>query len=154
MINLHCGISSNYLHIEKCFYFSKTVFCFFFSGIPRKTLIDQSIPQVFFTLKRNDSQTFKSSNCEKLSNVYVSGTTSLDKYFLFHLIIERHCFLLKFIIVLRLFSTAMFLISLKEVIRKKSILFFISTITAMLITVFQNEALLYHACQIFITFIF
>ena len=108
----------------------------------------------FFTLKRNDSQTFKSSNCEKLSNVYVSGTTSLDKYFLFHLIIERHCFLLKFIIVLRLFSTAMFLISLKEVIRKKSILFFISTITAMLITVFQNEALLYHACQIFITFIF
>ena len=65
----------------------------------------------------------KCSNCENpFSNVYVCGTNCFDKYFVFHLINELHSFLWMFIVILRFLSTTMFLCSLKQIIRKKSVL--------------------------------
>ena len=84
-------------------------------------------------LKRNDSKTFESSNLKKkkFSNVHVTATTCFDKCFLFHVIHERHSFLLNFIVTLRVlafFATY----DLKEV---RILLFYLQNNSLMLIAV-------------------
>ena len=51
-------------------------------------------------LKRNGSQTVKSTSCEKFSSsAYVTNTTCFDECFLFHVMTGRHYFLYKFIFI-------------------------------------------------------
>ena len=80
----------------------------------------------YFCLKRNDSQTFKRSRCKKKFLRCVCYWHSFDKGFLFHVITGRHTFLKKCIVTLRFFSNAMLLLSLKQVIWKKSLFYFLS----------------------------
>ena len=138
-------------------------FCLFFSGSPKKAHTDQSIQKAFLLcLEGNDSQTFKSiATAEKhFFGVYVIGTTYFNKLFLFHVTTERQCFLQKFIVTLRLFSTAMFVCCLKQVIWNKSVFYFVSQqyqyqstvqiprLQNETLTYHQNETLIYHAKDI------
>ena len=80
-----------------------------------------SITQVILLfLKRNDSQTFKSSSCKKIfSSLYVIVTICLDKCFLFHVITGRRCFYKDFLVRWGLFNRHVFVLletcNLKEV---------------------------------------
>ena len=67
---------------------------------------DSYIPK-YTTLKRNHSQTFKSSSFkkQKLFSVYVIGTTSLDACFLFHVTTGRHYFYTNLSLICDFFST-------------------------------------------------
>ena len=66
-------------------------------------------------LKRNVSQTFKSSSCRKsFQSVYIIDTTWFDECFLFHYTTGRHYSLYK------LSVTAMLHCSLKQIFWKKS----------------------------------
>ena len=73
-------------------------------------------------LKRNFSQTFKSSSCKKVfpKCAYHIDTICFNECFLFHVMIERRYFLYKFIFTQRFVETAMLLYSLKQVFWKKS----------------------------------
>ena len=61
-----------------------------------------------------------------LSSVNVIMTTCFDKCFLFHVITGRHCFFIKVYPYSEVFSASGFLCSLKQVIWKKSVLYFLS----------------------------
>ena len=91
--------------------------CLLFSRKARKTHTDQSIIQAFlFCLKRNVSQTFKSSSCKKVfPNAYIIDKTCFNEFFLVYLTTGRHYFLYKFSITRMFGAIAMLLRSFKEV---------------------------------------
>ena len=127
------------MHTEKWIYFLQTVFIR--SSLLWKVKEDSHKPRYTRSfsrcLKRIDSQNLKSSS----SSVYAIGTTCLDNDFLFHVI---------FIVILRLFSTVMFSVSVKQMFERSPyfILYFYNN-NAMLISEFQNEPLLYHEAVIY-----
>ena len=92
-LNSHFG-KSNYLQEIKFTSHKQYLFGRLFSRNANKTYTDQSTLQVFFLcIKRNDSQTFKSSSRKKLFvRVHVIDTTCYNECFLFYLITESHCF--------------------------------------------------------------
>ena len=77
-------------NILNCFFQNKLrIYLVFFSPEMQRRLIQTKVYYLsFHCLKRKDSQTFKSSNFKRTfsHNVYVNGTTSLEKCFLFHVV--------------------------------------------------------------------
>ena len=108
------------------------------------------LSQVFLLrLKRNSPQVLKSSSFKNLFfSLYVIDTTCFSEYFLFCVITGRNYFLWKFIITLRFFSNHHVVTYLKQVLLKNSIFHVIST---LLTSNFQNKAVVYYSCHIFLT---
>ena len=82
----------------------------------KRSHTDQNILQgLLLCLKRNISQTFKSSSCKTFfPSVYVIDTACSDECFLFQVIIGIRYFLYRFIVTQSFFAIAMFLCSLKK----------------------------------------
>ena len=108
------------------------------------------LSQVFLLcLKRNSSQVLKSSSFKNFFfSLYVIDTTCFCEYFLFYVITGRSYFLWKFIITLRFFSNHHVVTYLKQLLGKNSIFLVIST---RLTSNFQNKAVVYYNCHIFLT---
>ena len=83
------------LHLENKFLSHKQyLFSLLASKNVKKTSTNQSIPHVLLLcLKRIYPQTLKVASAKTLFfSVYVIGQTCYDDWFLFHVIIARHCF--------------------------------------------------------------
>ena len=89
--------TSNYFRKEKQIYFLQTVFIW--SSFLWKSEEDSHRPKyttsVFLCLKRNDSQTFKKSNCKKHFLQCVFYWNNSLRYFSFHVIAGKHGFFFK-----------------------------------------------------------
>ena len=113
--------ASHYLHIEKQVYFSKTVF--FWPYLLWKPNEESYRPSILFSshcLKRNDSQTFQSSNCKKRFIQCVCHCYTWFWCFLLHVTTEKTLFFKKVCQYTDVFSIATFLHSLKQIIWKRS----------------------------------
>ena len=87
------------------------------------------------------------------SSVYLIGTTCFNDCFLFHVITGRHYFSYKFPVRLWFFSTAILLLrSLKRDLKKVLILCYFHNNSTMLMPKFENKAVAYKICKIFLTF--
>ena len=131
-----CEISKNTLFTEYPWASASEQYLFglLFAGIPQKNsyrpryiLFNIYIyiyihEYLLVCLKRNNSQIFKSIAGAKniFSGAHVVGTTCFNKYFLFLVITRQHFFNKKLSLPLRCFSTTIFLLSLQQVIWKKS----------------------------------
>ena len=104
------------------------LFGLLFSRNAEKTHTDQSILLTFLLwLKRNASQTLKSSSCKKVFRkcVYIMDTTCFDECFYFRVIAERHYFLYKLIVTQKFGVNTMLLRSLKQAFWKKSVFLYL-----------------------------
>ena len=97
----------------------------------KKACTDQSTLQVFLlSPNRNSSQTFKRNSWEKILLQSVCYRWNLLRWiFLIPCDKWRTLFFLKACRYFKIFSTAIFLLSLKQVFWKKSLFYIISTIT-------------------------
>ena len=116
-INLLFGIRlSIYIWKTKFSSHKHYLFGLLFSRNAKKTMQTKVYYQLFYCLKRNISQTLKSSSCKKsFPSVYIMDTTCFDECFLFRVITGRHSFLYKLIVTQRLHVTTLLLCSLKQV---------------------------------------
>ena len=115
-----------------------------FSRNAKKTHHDQSALQVFsLCLKRNDSQTFKSSRCKKLFLQCACCRYKLLRWMFFiSLDNQKSLFFVKVCRYLEIFSAAILQLSLKQVFWKKS-LFYVISIISVLIPKFQSKAIVH-----------
>ena len=81
----------------------------------------------YFVWKETTHKPLKVAAAKSLfSSVYIIGTTCFGECFSFYVITKRHYFSWKFIVTLRLFLSAIFLLFLKPVFWKKSVIYALS----------------------------